>query len=137
MKTKTIKLRFTTPDGVVSKSTLIDIPEKMTDLINDGGFITETDILEGKVFRGRTMWTTEEPLSTSGGTVSSSKIITPDNITSLIEGDLILDINGSVAKISAVSSSDVTYEYFTTLKGEPGATPILSINNKGELIASY
>lgn len=140
MKTSIIKIQYTTPDGIVLRSAEIEIPNNTSDLINDSGFLTESDLSGIGISRGRSLLTTNIDLSTDGGTIDSSEINTPSDVENIVEGDLILDTKGIVAKVVKVSGEIVTYEYFTTISGGASGEetmPSLSINEKGELVATY
>lgn len=44
MKTKLIKLQFTSSGSIVTKTAILEIPDKLSDLIDDGDFVTNSEL---------------------------------------------------------------------------------------------
>ena len=118
MKTKIIKLQITTSDGVLSKSVEIEIPDSTSDLSNDSGFLTESDISETSGAQGVSVFYST---ATSGTSVELSTI-TPASLSPLV-GDRIMFSNGDLREVTAVSSSTVSCgSVLANFKGDKGDT---------------
>ena len=44
MKTKLIKLQFTSSGSIVTKTVILEIPDKLSDLIDDSNFVTDSEL---------------------------------------------------------------------------------------------
>lgn len=44
MKTKLIKLQFTSSGSIVTKTAILEIPDKLSDLIDDSNFVTDSEL---------------------------------------------------------------------------------------------
>ena len=44
MKTKLIKLQFTSSGSIVTKTAILEIPDKLSDLIDDSDFVTDSEL---------------------------------------------------------------------------------------------